>query len=310
MFVLAGQALARKAVSPLPIVPTYTIDRPPELSVKMLGHAMQFEPDTFPPIRKGQPPPNDDEKPATAREPAAEVPTALIAALLAPVDQHLKNYSVQLEHIDNRFTDLASIASFQSILLGVVGMILLAQLVTCGRQVRELRRTVRAFQSSDQPNVCIGSAQLALFEINNAALGNAARHVPTVHWTIDNLGKSPATIHEVRSEIYFGLASQNFRTFEYSEARLGTTILPAGCKSPLMTTQHCRAITEVEIDETLVNSKEIILFGYVKYNDAFNIMHTYNFGLKLIPPSLPTLSDFSTQSQTYNFIEKREAQVA
>ena len=106
-FVLAGQALARKAVSPLPIVPTYTIDRPPELSVKMLGHAMQFEPDTFPPIRKGQPPPNDDEKPATAREPAAEVPTALIAALVAPVNQHMKNYSVQLEHIDNRFTDLA-----------------------------------------------------------------------------------------------------------------------------------------------------------------------------------------------------------
>jgi hypothetical protein len=307
--VLAGQALARKAVSPLPTVPTYTIDSPRELSVKMLGHAMQFEPDTFPPIRKGQPLPTDDEKPA-AREPAAEVPTALIAALVAPVDQHMKNYSIQLEHIDSRFTDLAGIASFQSILLGVVGIILLAQLVTCGRQLRELRRTVRAFQSSDQPNVCIGSAQLALFEIDNAAVGNAARHIPTVHWTIDNLGKSPATIHEVRSEIYFGLASQNFRTFEYSEARLGTTILPAGCKSPLMTTQHSRAITEAEIDETLVNSKEIIFFGYVKYKDTFNIMHTYNFGLKLIPPSLPTLSDFSTQSQTYNFREKREAQFA
>jgi hypothetical protein len=104
---------------------------------------------------------------------------------------------------------------------------------------------------------------------------------PEIDWTFMNVGKSPGIIKEIRGELFLGESLPRLPTFTYSELlNLEFVARPDKETAPIVFPFN-RNLTLTEIHEIGVGTTQFCFFGYVKYTDSFQFLHTKGFAFRV-----------------------------
>jgi hypothetical protein len=166
----------------------------------------------------------------------------------------------------------------------LLALFTLLLVVTGAWQGWHLRRTVQSYISSDRPYSYPGV-------FNTSRLLPTGAHAvyplcpgvpfPEIDWTFMNVGKSPGIIKEIRAELFLGESLPRRPTFTYSEPLSAEFVARADKETDPITFPFNRHLTLTEIDEIGVGTTQFCFFGYVKYSDSFQFLHTKGFAFKI-----------------------------
>ena len=123
-----------------------------------------------------------------------------------------------------------------------------------------------------------------------------SRHVPTFRFTLENYGKTPAIIIELKYELLLMIGYPSSQLWEHSTVREDREVIsgetrfrPGELARVILYTFH-RPITEEEItglrnDPTPENPNllRFFFYGQIIYDDVFGYRHIKGFGRKVFP---------------------------
>ena len=147
-----------------------------------------------------------------------------------------------------------------------------------------LRATVKAILSGDRPYIYPGvfdTTRLLPYGPNAVYPLSSKVPFPEIDWSFMNVGKTPGVIKEIRGELFLGSDLPKRPTFTYSAVLTAELIAREGQQTDLMTFPFNRNLTLDEIDAIGVGHSRFCFFGYIKYADAFQRLHTKGFAFRV-----------------------------
>jgi len=162
---------------------------------------------------------------------------------------------------------------------GLLVLVGLLQLKVFSAQARQLRRTVDSFLAGERPYI-FPSVPITTEFLPGGAHSRyptaPGAPVPQIGLHFANVGRTPAVIKTARAEIAIGKLPKR-PAFKYSQEYRGDIIARPDKQTDIITFGFSRNLTIDEINHIGGGTTPIFVFGYVKYTDNFDYLHTKGF---------------------------------